>query len=43
MSKTFADFSLHESLQNALQDLGFTSPTPVQEQAIPAVVALNFH
>ena len=38
MSKTFADFSLHESLQNALQDLGFTSPTPVQEQAIPAAL-----
>ena len=38
MSKTFADFSLHESLQQALQDLGFTSPTPVQEQAIPAAI-----
>ena len=38
MSKNFADFSLHESLQQALQDLGFTSPTPVQEQAIPAAL-----
>lgn len=38
MSKTFADFSLHESLQQALQDLGFTTPTPVQEQAIPAAL-----
>jgi len=38
MSKTFADFSLHESLQQALQALGFTAPTPVQEQSIPAAL-----
>ncbi|WP_151777195.1 DEAD/DEAH box helicase [Acinetobacter brisouii] len=38
MSKTFADFSLHASLQQALEDLGFTSPTPVQEQAVPAAL-----
>ncbi|SEM15469.1 Superfamily II DNA and RNA helicase [Acinetobacter sp. DSM 11652] len=38
MSKTFADFPLHESLQQALQALGFTSPTPVQEQSIPAAL-----
>lgn len=38
MSKTFADFSLHESLTQALADLGFTAPTPVQEQAIPAAL-----
>ena len=38
MSKTFADFPLHESLQQALQSLGFTSPTPVQEQLIPAAL-----
>jgi Superfamily II DNA and RNA helicases len=38
MSKTFADFSLAESLQLALTDLGFTAPTPVQEQAIPAAL-----
>ena len=38
MSKTFADFPLHESLQLALQGLGFTSPTPVQELAIPAAL-----
>ncbi len=38
MSKTFADFSLHESLTQALTDLGFTAPTPVQEQAIPAAL-----
>ncbi|MCY6412321.1 DEAD/DEAH box helicase [Acinetobacter sp. VNH17] len=39
MSKTFAEFSLHETLQQALEGLGFTSPTPVQEQAIPAALA----
>ncbi|WP_180156806.1 DEAD/DEAH box helicase [Acinetobacter sp. YH12045] len=38
MSKTFADFPLHESLQLALQGLGFTTPTPVQEQSIPAAL-----
>ncbi|OTG88004.1 DEAD/DEAH box helicase [Acinetobacter sp. ANC 4558] len=38
MSKTFADFPLHESLQLALQGLGFTNPTPVQELAIPAAL-----
>ena len=38
MSKTFADFPLHESLQQALQTLGFTAPTTVQEQAIPAAL-----
>ena len=30
MSKTFADFSLDESLTQALDALGFTTPTPVQ-------------
>ena len=38
MSKTFADFSLDESLQKALESLGFTAPTPVQEQSIPAAM-----
>ncbi|GMA10115.1 DEAD/DEAH box helicase [Acinetobacter gyllenbergii] len=38
MSKTFAEFSLHETLQQALEGLGFTTPTPVQEQAIPAAL-----
>ncbi|WP_374574767.1 DEAD/DEAH box helicase [Acinetobacter sp.] len=38
MSKTFADFSLDESLQQALETLGFTAPTPVQEQSIPAAL-----
>ncbi|WP_043971418.1 DEAD/DEAH box helicase [Acinetobacter sp. NBRC 110496] len=38
MSKTFAEFSLHETLQQALEGLGFTTPTPVQEQAIPTAL-----
>ena len=38
MSKTFADFPLHESLQKALEGLGFTAPTSVQEQSIPAAL-----
>ncbi|MCP0915409.1 DEAD/DEAH box helicase [Acinetobacter indicus] len=38
MSKTFADFPLHETLQQALDALGFTAPTPVQEQSIPAAL-----
>ena len=35
MSKTFADFPLHESLHKAVESLGFTTPTAVQEQSIP--------
>lgn len=35
MSITFADFSLVPALQKALDDLGFTQPTPVQQQAVP--------
>lgn len=38
MSKTFADFSLAEPYQKALADLGFTNPTPVQAEAIPAAL-----
>jgi len=38
MSKTFADFSLDETLTQAIEGLGFTTPTPVQEQAIPAAL-----
>lgn len=41
MSKTFADFSLDESLTLAIEGLGFTTPTPVQEQAIPAALEVK--
>ncbi|HEU5013014.1 MAG TPA: DEAD/DEAH box helicase [Roseiflexaceae bacterium] len=31
----FTDFTLHAHLQRAIQRAGFTTPTPIQEQAIP--------
>ena len=37
MSKTLPNF-LYETLQQALEGLGFTNPTPVQEQSIPAAL-----
>ena len=36
---TFHDLSLVEPLQRALEAEGYTSPTPIQEQAIPHVLA----
>jgi len=39
MSTTFNDFNLAPSLQQALADLEFTTPTPVQAEAIPAAMA----
>ena len=38
MSKTFADFPLAEQFQSALIDLGFTTPTAVQAEAVPAAL-----
>ncbi|MDP2226669.1 MAG: DEAD/DEAH box helicase [Moraxellaceae bacterium] len=35
---SFSELSLHESLQRALADAGYTEPTPVQQQAIPAAL-----
>lgn len=32
---TFKDFKLQESLMMGLNDVGYTSPTPIQEQSIP--------
>ena len=34
---TFADIDLSNPLKNSIQDLGFVSPTPIQEQAFPVV------
>lgn len=34
----FSDFNLEASLQEGIDSLGFDSPTPIQEQAIPAVL-----
>ncbi len=39
MSKTFHDLGLSEKALAAVDLLGYTDPTPVQEQAIPAVLA----
>ena len=36
---TFASLGLIDALQTTLADLGYLSPTPVQAQAIPAVLA----
>ena len=35
---TFADIGLHPTLLNALSAAGYTAPTPVQAQAIPAAL-----
>ncbi|HEX9937179.1 MAG TPA: DEAD/DEAH box helicase [Longimicrobium sp.] len=32
---TFENLNLHPSLMKAVQEMGFTKPTPIQEQAIP--------
>jgi ATP-dependent RNA helicase DeaD len=39
VSKTFADLGLSESTLQALRDVGYESPSPIQEQAIPALLA----
>ena len=38
MSQNFSDFSLHTSLEQALNALGFTAPTPVQQRAVPSAL-----
>ena len=35
---TFADFNLTPSLADGLDAMGFTTPTPIQEQAIPIIL-----
>lgn len=35
---TFKDLDLHESLQMGLQDIGYSEPTPIQEQSIPILL-----
>ncbi|OCB74861.1 DEAD/DEAH box helicase [Flavobacterium crassostreae] len=35
----FEDLSLSKSIQKAVYELGYTNPTPIQEQAIPLVLA----
>ncbi len=38
MSKTFAELGLSEKTLKALRDVGYESPSPIQEQAIPPVL-----
>ena len=38
---TFADLGLSEDILRAIQDAGYTTPTPVQEQAIPHVLMMR--
>lgn len=35
---TFADFALHPSIQKAIDEQGYTQPTPIQAKAIPVVL-----
>ena len=39
MKKTFSDLGLNDQLQRAVLDAGYASPTPIQEQAIPHLLA----
>ena len=41
MPKSFADLGLSESTLQALADVGYESPSPIQEQAIPSLLAGN--
>src|SRR6204780_3880281 len=38
MTATFAELGLSESTLQALRDVGYESPSPIQEQAIPSVL-----
>jgi ATP-dependent RNA helicase DeaD len=38
MSKSFDDLGLSESTLRALRDVGYESPSPIQEQAIPSLL-----
>src|SRR2546429_2111634 len=39
MAATFADLGLSQSTLQALRDVGYSSPSPIQQQAIPALLA----
>ncbi len=36
-NKTFADFNLHPQLQQAINDLGYTTPSAIQQKCLPLV------
>jgi len=37
--KTFEDFDLPKSLHKAVEELGFSNPTPIQEKAFPVILS----
>ncbi|MDK2772506.1 MAG: DEAD/DEAH box helicase [Flavobacterium sp.] len=37
----FSDFSIHRSILEAIKELNYTTPTPIQEQAIPEILEGN--
>src|ERR1700722_15969456 len=38
MTKTFAELGLSEQTQQALKDVGYESPSPIQQEAIPSLL-----
>ena len=41
MSKNFSDLGIQEDLVQGIDSMGITTPTAIQEQAIPAILAGN--
>lgn len=39
MEKTFADLGFNKQLLNAIEEAGYTLPTPIQEKAIPSILS----
>lgn len=37
--KSFEDFKINRQLLNAIEDMGYTEPTPIQKKAIPLMLA----
>ena len=37
--KTFEDFKLNKQILNAIEDRGYSTPTPIQVKAIPLIMA----
>lgn len=37
--KTFADFKFNRQILNAIEEAGYTEPTPIQQKAIPPILA----
>src|SRR5690606_14435037 len=36
---TFADFKFNKQILNAIEDAGYNAPTPIQQKAIPPILA----